>query len=1270
MANQGGDDATAQRQLLSDTDKKPRKVLGLYVKIIVGGKDRIILIDTGASVSIIENHALVDMFKISGKKIELHTASETNLKTLGVANVPFQLGEENLIHEFHVVDKLTLPGVSVILGLDYISDNLLVIDGRSEGVTRVFLNEKELEVVGTCGTTTAAAIRDGVKPIVGVLGGETVLPEASLKNIKVYPSSHLPEGQNVIIEPFAKYSDFILGGVSVMHEGEIAIPCVNFSKRRMLLDNNNICNIIPCERVEGFDVRDLESRSTAESNKGQIAAGLVASTSREERVKEIIQGNTPQGLSKYIEGLIEKFSDVVALDNEPPGRVSHSHFRIATGDSLPIQSRPYRIPVSNQQVVQDEIDKLESQGIIRKSMSPWSSPIVLVRKKDGSPRLCVDYRKLNSITKDDKFPLPSIEELLVKVREGKFFSTIDLKSGYHQIPVHPDDREKTAFICDNALYEYLYLPFGVKNAPSHFSRVMMAVLNGLIGNSVLVYLDDLIVLGKDPEEHLSNLAEVLSALGRQGMRINLNKCKFFQSEVNFLGHKVSQNGIEPCIDKVKAIHEYPTPKSSKDVASFLGMAGYYRKFIRGFGEIARPLEALKKKGNFKWEEAQEEAFRKLKSMMSGDQVLAYPRFDRPFLVTTDASNLAIGGVISQVDDEGKERPICFASRALKGAELNYSVLDKEALGVIFLIERHRYILLGHRIHIKSDHRPLRELFNKASLNSRQSRWIERLLEFDIEGFDHIEGKLNKVADALSRHACGVITRAMKRREIVAESRDGQSTSSSEGDGNRTLSPEAEGGERRSSTDVSVNDVRMGTERGGAVNESPLNESMTCIGWNEEELKVEQEKEGWIREVREYVMGKSTRFPEMLKVARKNFVLEEGILYLKTEKRQGQIVFRVVLPKSLHERALKLIHACPFSGHMGVDRTWRKARDAYFWVGLRPTIKDFIDKCHECSCAKSHPTVCPEGRRWPIVPKKFFRVHMDLVGPFPESSHGHKYVCVLVDAFTRYTFVYAMLDKSAKSVANAIHYFVMKFGCPGILISDNGREFVNEIIEGLTKLMGIEHFTIQSYRPSANGLVESHNRGIVQLLRLVVGDNPGNWVHALQPAEFALNTAFNRSIQDTPYYLVFGQDPVLPYSVVSRERDNPVYNIEDYKVYLNGLTKRVFKTTEEMLKRAGDEYKRDYDAREKVGVAKIKEGDRVYLRRLQPRKHKLEPHFVGPYRVKEVDGNKAKMVHLGTGKQVEYHLSHILKRESEVTREENENVGNPFPGIDDDLGSMG
>lgn len=1236
----------SQRNVL-DTIRRVRKgPIGLPVKVKIDNSEVTALIDTGATVSIVENKSLTNYLYIKGKPLALNTTAGMTV-TRGVANVGFDISDMRFQHDCHAVNDLNIPGVSLILGIDFISSQDVTIYGGRVGRPRVFISNKEINLLNIQVPSTAATL---VTPVEGYVRGEEKLPAASLQFIYVSPSNPLPEGTLVIIEPFERVSEYILSGVMEVKDGMIPVPCINLSSEALAIDGNSLCHLWPCDLVTAADSETSVCLATATADQRNSFLQM----DRNKRVIEMAVAASPRNFEYVITDVMSRYLDIVAIGTEKPGQIQHHPFKIDTGSHPPIQSRQYRIPVSAQQDVAEEISRLKEQGIISESSSPWSSPVVLVKKKDGSSRLCVDYRKLNEITKDDKYPIPSIEELLVKVRGSKYFSTLDLKSGYHQIPVSPEDKPKTAFIANDALHEYNFLPFGVKNAPGHFSRVMMSVLAGLIGEAVLVYLDDLIILGRDAKEHTGNLIRVLEALRRHGLKLNLEKCKFFQEEVEFLGHRVSSEGIKPCIDKVEVIRNFPAPRNAKEVASFLGMAGYYRKFIRGFGEIARPLDALRHSNNFEWGEREESAFQRLKMALTSNELLAYPNFDKPFIVTTDASNIALGGVISQVDEAGIERPICYASKALKGAEKNYSTHEKEALGIIWMLERHRFILLGHEIIIKCDNRPLRDLFKKQNLNSRQSRWIERLLEFNIINFEHVAGKQNKVADALSRRVCGAVTRAMNARGVKGKS------SRTDNEEDRDLSPSVSVSECEAQPQANERGSGREDTEGSVTNDCPMNEKVVECGWDEEELKKEQSKEDWIREIKECVEGKSSRFPQMINVPRTSFVIEGDILYQKMEKRKGEFKYRVVLPSTLHERALHLVHTCPFSGHLGVDRTIKKARDNFFWVGMKASVKEYIAKCHECACAKNHKTICPEGRRWPVPPKKFYRVHIDLVGPFPVGHRGHRYICVIVDALTRYTFVYAMKDKSATSVAGALHCFIMKYGCPKIMISDNGREFINEIVSSLMKLMKINHFPVQAYRPAANGLVESHNREIVQLLRLIIGDNPGGWAEALPTAEFALNTAYNKSIRDSPYYLVYGQDPVLPYSVVLGGERAPVYNVDDFRTYLTNLTKRVFDTTERVLKRASTQYKTDYDIRHKVGDPKIDRGDRVYLKRLQPRQHKLEPAFIGPYRVLDVKENKVRLRNIKTGKECEYHASHVMKKEYQVAPEENDKAENPFP----------
>ena len=558
------DHPSMNNNLLMHYKPTPRKPVGLPVKVDIDGCIFVALIDTGATVSIIEEGKLGSHHNLKGRSIALNTTAGPTV-TEGVADVCFKIKDMRFTYECHVVNSLNIPGISFILGIDFISSQDVTVYGGRVGRPCVFISDLEIPVLDIQVQSTAASLTTSV---VGYTGGEERVPAATLQFIYVSPSQPLPEGSLVIIEPFERVSENILNGVMEVRDGVIAVPCVNLTPEVLRIEGNSLCHIWPCDVMSdvtnqlhlcGAALGERNHRNIDDSREQEL---------RNQRVLEIAREAAPPNFNYVITDIIAKYLDVVTIGNEKPGQIQHHHFRIDTGNHPPIQSRPYRIPVSAQQSVAEEICKLKEHGIIRESESAWSSPVVLVKKKNGSNRLCIDFRRLNAITRDDRYPLPSVEELLVKVRGSQYFSTLDLKSGYHQIPVYPEDRAKTAFIANDALHEYNFLPFGVKNAPGHFSRVMMSVLVGLIGEAVLVYLDDLIILGKDAKEHTGNLVKVLEALKRHGLKLNIEKCKFFQKQVVFLGHLVTSEGISPCIDKVGAIKNFPVPRNPKEVASF------------------------------------------------------------------------------------------------------------------------------------------------------------------------------------------------------------------------------------------------------------------------------------------------------------------------------------------------------------------------------------------------------------------------------------------------------------------------------------------------------------------------------------------------------------------------------------------------------------------------------------------------------------------------------------------------------------------------------
>ncbi len=392
------------------------------------------------------------------------------------------------------------------------------------------------------------------------------------------------------------------------------------------------------------------------------------------------------------------------------------------GDVPPIATRPYRIPEAQKEVMRDCVEEMLKHNVIEPSNSPWCSPVLLVPKPNGQFRFVADFRKLNAHVRQDKFPLPNIEQILSGLNAPNWFSTLDLDRAFFQMEVEESSRDYTSFSVLDATYRFVRLPFGLSTSPNNYQRLINAVMSGLTGNSVYTYIDDLIIFTRGFDEHLSKLEEVFHRLRKAGLKVKLGKCHLFKNKVQYLGHEVSSEGIHPSISKIGAILEYPRPKDVGEIRSFIGLASYYRKFISHFAEIAKPLTGLtKKNATYSWGEDQEEAFQKLKAALTSQPVLAYPDFDREFALMTDASQFAIGAVLSQY--HGKDdRPIGYISRQLSASEINFSVLEKEALAARWAMEQYRYFLLGRRFQLVTDQSSLKWLLSLKEPKGRLLRW--------------------------------------------------------------------------------------------------------------------------------------------------------------------------------------------------------------------------------------------------------------------------------------------------------------------------------------------------------------------------------------------------------------------------------------------------------------------------------------------------------------------------------------------------------------------
>ena len=456
---------------------------------------------------------------------------------------------------------------------------------------------------------------------------------------------------------------------------------------------------------------------------------------------------------EQLQQTLEEFKDVFPDKlpyGPPPKRVLDHEIETLPGETPPHRS-PYRLSVAEMDELKRQIDTLLEQGWIRPSSSPYGAPILFIPKKNGQWRMCIDYRALNKITIKNRYPLPKVDELMDRLHGAKYFTKLDLASGYHQIRVRDSDIHKTAFVSRYGSFEYTVMPFGLCNAPATFQRVMNTILRGGLDEFVLVFLDDILVYSKTKEEHIQHIREILTRLRSEKFFGRLKKCDFFRTEVEYLGFDVGADGIKPSLSKVKAILEWPTPESVTGVRSFLGLCSFYRKFIRWFSEIAAPMTDLTKKDRqpFVWTDEADQAFNRLKTAMVTAPVLQLPDFEREFTVTTDASEVSVGGILQQDFGNGLQ-PICYESRKLNPAETRYSAYERELLGITWAVGKWRHYLASHHFVIQTDHDSLKNLPNQPAVNRRVWKWVQVLQGYDCEIL-HIPGK-NNPADFLTRRS--------------------------------------------------------------------------------------------------------------------------------------------------------------------------------------------------------------------------------------------------------------------------------------------------------------------------------------------------------------------------------------------------------------------------------------------------------------------------------------------------------------------------------------
>ena len=948
----------------------------------------------------------------------------------------------------------------------------------------------------------------------------------------------------------------------------------------------------------------------------------------------------PEQLQHDTREMLKRNAKVFSKDDMDIGRTNLVKHHIKLTDPAPFKEAYRRIPPQMYDEVKTHIQEMLDLGAIRPSNSPWASSIVLVRKKDGRLRFCIDLRRLNNRTVKDAYSLPRIESILDSLGGAQIFTTLDLKAGYWQVEMAEECKAYTAFTCGPlGFYECDTMPFGATNAPATFQRLMHDCLGDLNMNWCIVYLDDIIVFSDTKEEHIKRLEAVFQKLMAAGLKLKPTKCFFFRNEIEYLGHVVSGKGISTNPKKIEAVTKWPTPKTVYDVRSFLGFVGYYRRFIKNFSKITKPIREVitglenqskraAKKTYIEWTDTAESAFEALKTMCVSTPILAYPNYQLPFILHTDSSTDGLGAVLYQKQD-GKQRVIAYASRSVSKAESNYPAHKLEFLALKWAVceKFHEYLYGSKPFEVYTDNNPLTYVLTSAKLDACGQRWVAKLANYNFS-IKYRCGVSNTEADALSR---------IKWPEALSEMMNTDNGCMDTHVINAVLT----GAVTKSSLIESVS-----CSAGIIPTELDMNDKLSNINWMKEQ-RLDPNLGVIIRLIesgqlfKRKLQGKdSTELKSFLRNKR-SLKLIKDVLYRKSfsdNSTTKKTMWQLVVPKIFRERALSGCHNDV--GHQGILRTLSLLRERFYWPGMQEEATQYVMRCSRCLRRKTPPQVAPLQ---PIlVTQPLELVHMDYLSLEPSKGNIEN-VLVITDHFTRYALAYPSKTQTAQATARILwDNFICHYGFPEKFISDQGRNFESDLIKELCKIAGVKKIHTTPYHPQGNGQCERFNSTLCNMLGTLSDEEKSDWKSHLGCMTHAYNCTKHASTTYSPYYLMFGRHPRLPIDIEFGLHKPNCSDNSSKSRYIQKLRRRLnyaFQKASKYSDQQAKKYKQGYD--KSVKGPQLHENDLVLVKIVAHKgRHKLQDRWepeeyvvieqpiagTPVYKVKPVNGSNVRTLH--------------------------------------------
>ena len=1055
----------------------------------VGGIEHVILVDPCASVSIVSEQ-FWNSTRAKSSKLKAYTGPAVRVgdqraqMVCGVGKIYFVVNDHKFIVEVLVIKNWSHE---ILLSVQWLREHNAILNFQDNYITIDGIRIK----LFTRGRTDnfANLVEDGKnKERNYILVDEVVeLPGWSKKLIKVKFLKEVTNGNywvENVVEGVNPDTCISRGPVTLRSDG---VDCYLYLENRSTavveLEVGVIVGAVEETKFVNCKGEEVMATSTEGSFKDDLNSNISQIIS-ELNIDKIpgLTAKIRKNLKRIIKRRIQAFSTKNLQYEQVSKRKTRVKHRIHTTCN-PIFQRPWRTPQSYQKVIKEHIDEMLRCGIIRPGTGAWASPVVLAKKADGTLRFCTDYRKLNEHTKRDVYPLPRIDDVLESLAGAKIFSSFDFLSGFWQVELDEEDKEKTGFITIYGLFEWNVMPFGLCNSPSTFQRVMDDLLRHIKWMFCLVYVDDVIIYSKNEEEHLQHIDTFLKIVCDSGFKIKPKKCNLYRTKLKFLGHIVSRNGIQPDPDKVKTIDAIGPPNNIKDVQTILGMPGYYRKFIPKYALITEPIvNLLRKNVTFEWSERCQKALDDVKTLLKAEPILKFPDHNRRYYLMTDYSKMGISAILSQVFEDG-EHPVAYWSRTNKHGQRDYEATMGECYAAVQGVKHFRSYILGNEFTLVTDHSALQWLQTHKGENTRLLKWSLVLQEYYPFEIKWRPGKQHGPADCVSRFPI----------------------------------------------DESINVVIQWDQADRLIQAQREDPKLKLYFENLIDSKLPADKNLRRRVVTEC----------------EHLTIYNGILYHvwlpeSKKKGRGRLKRRVVIPDILIPEVLKKGHE--ESGHFGPWKTVELLKPRVHWNNMVHDITEYCKTCDICQRTKfrtqkqfgSMETI-PASEPWEVI-------CIDWIGPINPAVHGYRYIFVVVDYFTRWPEAFACKNKDAKTFALILsNQICSRYLMPKKILSDRDPAFLGKISKDLLQLYNIDKLNTTAYHAQTNGMTERTNKTLIQVMKALLLQHKLSWPELLPFVLQKLRLHVNESIGHSPYEMLYGRVPRIPLDLMLGQVEPSEFN---------------------------------------------------------------------------------------------------------------------------------